>query len=72
MGSLQTSILHSDGKWVQGRSKPEISERRGMQIAYIKGARSAQQTDADGESEVIMEGDTSWYEYEGARLLTPN
>eukprot|EP00956_Cyclotella_meneghiniana_P013575 scaffold19713_cov47-Cyclotella_meneghiniana.AAC.5 len=33
MGSLQTCILHSDGKWVQGR-KPEISERRGMQIAY--------------------------------------
>eukprot|EP00956_Cyclotella_meneghiniana_P019203 scaffold32730_cov36-Cyclotella_meneghiniana.AAC.5 len=25
MGSLQTSILHSDGKWVQRRSKPEIS-----------------------------------------------
>eukprot|EP00956_Cyclotella_meneghiniana_P005115 scaffold6369_cov73-Cyclotella_meneghiniana.AAC.1 len=25
MGSLQTCILHSDGKWVQGRSKPEIS-----------------------------------------------
>eukprot|EP00956_Cyclotella_meneghiniana_P036158 scaffold122435_cov56-Cyclotella_meneghiniana.AAC.1 len=25
MGSLQTSILHSDGKWVQGRSQPEIS-----------------------------------------------
>eukprot|EP00956_Cyclotella_meneghiniana_P007560 scaffold10202_cov38-Cyclotella_meneghiniana.AAC.4 len=34
MGSLQTSILHSDGKWVQRRSKPEISERQGMQIAY--------------------------------------
>eukprot|EP00956_Cyclotella_meneghiniana_P042924 scaffold249353_cov82-Cyclotella_meneghiniana.AAC.9 len=30
MGSLQTSILHSDGEWVWRQSKPEISERRGM------------------------------------------
>eukprot|EP00956_Cyclotella_meneghiniana_P007559 scaffold10202_cov38-Cyclotella_meneghiniana.AAC.3 len=38
MGSLQTSIPHSDGKWVQGRSKPEISYEfllvRGIQYQY--------------------------------------